>query len=62
MRRKTAIALAIGYDIDQAFEALDAAEGDAKVAIVSLLRGVDAETARAKLSGANGNVRQALAR
>ena len=53
---------ATGATPEEVEEALDAAEGDAKVAIVSLLGGVDAETARAKLSGANGNVRQALAR
>ena len=41
-------------------DALDAAGGEAKVAIVSLLGGVDAETARARLREANGNVRLAL--
>ena len=40
--------------------ALAAAGGDAKVAIVSLLAGVDAETARARLVDAGGVVRAAL--
>jgi N-acetylmuramic acid 6-phosphate etherase len=41
-------------------DALEAAGGEAKVAIVSLLGGMDAETARARLREANGNVRLAL--
>lgn len=41
-------------------EALEAADGQAKVAIVSLLAEVDADTARARLREANGNVRSAL--
>jgi N-acetylmuramic acid 6-phosphate etherase len=41
-------------------EALEAADGEAKVAIVSLLAEVDADTARARLREANGNVRSAL--
>ena len=40
--------------------ALEEAGGDAKVAIVALLAGVDAETARSRLADANGNVRLAL--
>ena len=40
--------------------ALAAAGGDAKVAIVSLLGGVDAETARARLAAADGVIRAAL--
>jgi N-acetylmuramic acid 6-phosphate etherase len=40
---------------------LDAAGGDAKVAIVSLLGAVDVDTARAKLRDADGSVRRALA-
>ena len=43
-------------------EALDAAGGDAKVAIVSLLAAVDAPTARERLREAGGNVRTALGR
>jgi N-acetylmuramic acid 6-phosphate etherase len=41
-------------------EALEASDGEAKVAIVSLLAEVDADTARARLREANGNVRSAL--
>jgi N-acetylmuramic acid 6-phosphate etherase len=41
-------------------EALEAADGEAKVAIVSLLAEVDAGTARARLREANDNVRSAL--
>jgi N-acetylmuramic acid 6-phosphate etherase len=40
--------------------ALDAAGGDARVALVSLLAGVDASTARERLDGARGSVRLAL--
>lgn len=41
--------------------ALDNSDGDAKVAIVMLLAGVDAGTARTRLAGADGVVRKALA-
>ncbi|MGH3083356.1 MAG: N-acetylmuramic acid 6-phosphate etherase [Gaiellaceae bacterium] len=41
-------------------DALEAADGEAKVAIVSLLAKVDADTARARLREANGIVRSAL--
>ena len=40
--------------------ALDAAGGDARVALVSLLAGVDPSTARERLDGAGGSVRLAL--
>ena len=40
--------------------ALDAADGDAKVAIVSLLAGIGADAARARLVAADGVVRKAL--
>jgi N-acetylmuramic acid 6-phosphate etherase len=45
-------------DVDAA---LEAAGGEAKVAIVSLLGSVDAETARSRLRAADGSVRRALA-
>jgi N-acetylmuramic acid 6-phosphate etherase len=51
---------ATGASPEAVDKALDAAGGEAKVAIVSLLAEVDAETARARLSEANGNVRLAL--
>jgi N-acetylmuramic acid 6-phosphate etherase len=40
--------------------ALDAADGDARVAIVSLVAGVDAATSRQRLLEADGSVRRAL--
>jgi N-acetylmuramic acid 6-phosphate etherase len=60
MRARRAVSLATGADDDAVDAALAAAEGDAKVAIVSLLGDVDAETARAQLERAGGNVRRAL--
>jgi N-acetylmuramic acid 6-phosphate etherase len=51
---------ATGASPEAVDEALDAAGGEAKVAIVSLLADVDAETARTRLRDANGNVRLAL--
>src|SRR5919198_4583447 len=43
-------------------DALAAANGSAKVAIVSLLGGVDADAARARLAGAGGHIRKGGAR
>jgi N-acetylmuramic acid 6-phosphate etherase len=51
---------ATGAPSDAVDEALTASGGDAKVAIVCLLAEVDADTARARLLAANGNVRMAL--
>jgi N-acetylmuramic acid 6-phosphate etherase len=51
---------ATGASSEDVDEALDAAGGEAKVAIVALLGEVDAETARMRLRNANGNVRLAL--
>jgi N-acetylmuramic acid 6-phosphate etherase len=45
---------------DEADAALEAARGDAKVAIVSLLAGVSADEARLRLKAAGGNVRRSL--
>lgn len=61
-RVRRIVALASGAPPDQADAALDAADGDAKVAIVSLLAGVDAATARSRLDAAGGIVRKALER
>ena len=47
---------------DDVDAALDAAGGDARVALVSLLAGVDPSTARERLDGAGGSVRLALGR
>jgi N-acetylmuramic acid 6-phosphate etherase len=52
---------ATGEPDDKVEAALDAAGGDARVAIVSLLAGVDAQTARTRLEAAGGVVRKALA-
>ena len=60
-RVRRAIALATGASAGEVEAALEAAGGEAKVAIVSLLAGVDAEAARARLRAAGGTVRGALA-
>jgi N-acetylmuramic acid 6-phosphate etherase len=54
------VRLATGAQSERANEALVAADGNAKVAIVSLLAGVDAETARERLARANDDVREAI--
>jgi N-acetylmuramic acid 6-phosphate etherase len=59
-RVRTIVRTATGAESVQADEALEAAGGSAKVAIVSLLAGVDAEAARERLASANDNVRAAL--
>ena len=51
---------ATGAPRERVDEALAAADGSAKVAIVTLLAGVDVDTARARLAAANGNIRLAL--
>jgi N-acetylmuramic acid 6-phosphate etherase len=51
---------ATGASSEEVDDAIAAAGGDAKVAIVSLLGRTDAETARARLRDAEGNVRLAL--
>ena len=60
-RVRRIVGLATGASRAEVDEALDDAGGDAKVAIVSLLAGVDVETARARLDRAGGVVRKALA-
>ena len=60
-RARTAVALATAAPDDDVRAAMAAADGDAKVAIVSLLAGVDADTARSRLSAARGVVREAVA-
>jgi N-acetylmuramic acid 6-phosphate etherase len=51
---------AAGVPAEEADRALTAAEGSAKVAIVSLVAGVDADTARARLDEAGGRIRLAV--
>jgi N-acetylmuramic acid 6-phosphate etherase len=55
------VKLATGAAEAEVDAALDAAGGDAKVAIVSLLAGVDAATARQRLDRNGGVVRRSLA-
>jgi N-acetylmuramic acid 6-phosphate etherase len=59
-RVRRIVETATGAARDDVESALEAAGGDAKVAIVSLLAGVDVTTARARLEAANQNVRLAL--
>jgi N-acetylmuramic acid 6-phosphate etherase len=59
-RARRTVALATGAPAQDVEAALEAAGGEAKVAIVSLLADVDAATARTRLSAAGGLVRRAL--
>jgi N-acetylmuramic acid 6-phosphate etherase len=59
-RVRRMVALATGEADDRVDEALRAAGGHAKVAIVSLLAGIDADSARERLARAQGVVRKAL--
>jgi N-acetylmuramic acid 6-phosphate etherase len=60
-RARRAVELATGAEPEEAEAALAAANGAAKVAIVSLLLGIDAEEARKRLDEASGGVRKAVA-
>jgi N-acetylmuramic acid 6-phosphate etherase len=60
-RARRTVGLATGAAEDEVAAALDAADGDVKVAIVSILAGVDPAGARARLDAAGGAVRGALA-
>jgi N-acetylmuramic acid 6-phosphate etherase len=59
-RVRRIVKAATGASQERVEEALSASGGDAKVAIVSLLAGVDAAEARAKLDAAGHNIRLAL--
>jgi N-acetylmuramic acid 6-phosphate etherase len=59
-RARRAVALATNASEAQVETALEAAGGDAKVAIVSLLAGLDAAGARSRLQEAGGFVRRSL--
>ena len=61
-RVRRIVAAASGAPPERVETALDEAGGDAKVAIVSLVRETDAATARAQLAAAGGDVRKALGR
>jgi N-acetylmuramic acid 6-phosphate etherase len=59
-RARRAVAIATAASESEVAAAIVAAEGDAKVAIVSLLAGVDAQTARSRLTAARGVIREAV--
>jgi N-acetylmuramic acid 6-phosphate etherase len=59
-RVRRIVELATGASSDEVDSALEAAGDDAKVAIVSLLADVDADTARSRLDAADGRIRAAL--
>ena len=59
-RARRAVQLATGASGDEVDGALAAAGGSAKIAIVSLLAGIDANSASERLEQAKGNVREAL--
>jgi N-acetylmuramic acid 6-phosphate etherase len=58
-RARRNVVLASGASEDQVDEALEAAAGDARVALVSLLAGIDATDARSRLEASDGSVRKA---
>jgi N-acetylmuramic acid 6-phosphate etherase len=58
-RARRNVVLASGASEDQVDQALEAAAGDARVALVSLLAGVDATAARSRLEESDGSVRRA---
>jgi N-acetylmuramic acid 6-phosphate etherase len=59
-RARRSVILATGAPEDQVDQAIAAAGGDVRVALVSLLTGVDADSARARLEDAGGSVRKAV--
>ncbi|HJQ48961.1 MAG TPA: N-acetylmuramic acid 6-phosphate etherase [Gaiellaceae bacterium] len=58
-RARRNVVVASGASEKQVDDALEAAAGDARVALVSLLAGVDAAAARARLEASDGSVRKA---
>ncbi|HKD93346.1 MAG TPA: N-acetylmuramic acid 6-phosphate etherase, partial [Gaiellaceae bacterium] len=58
-RARRNVVLASGASEERVDEALQAAAGDARVALVSLLAGVDADAARTRLEASEGSVRKA---
>jgi N-acetylmuramic acid 6-phosphate etherase len=59
-RARRAVQLATDASDDEVDRALAAADGSAKVAIVSLLAGIGADSAAERLERSGGNVREAL--
>jgi len=60
-RARRAVAVATAAPEQKVEKAIAEAQGDTKVAIVSLLAGVDAQTARTRLTAAGGVIREAVA-
>lgn len=60
VRQRSVVAQAAGVSTEQAGDALARSAGDARVAIVSLLGGVEPDEARARLEAARGDVRKAV--
>src|SRR5262249_3952575 len=60
-RARTAVALATAAPEEGGSAAMAAGDGDTKAAIGSLLAGVDATTARSRLTAAHGVIREAVA-
>jgi N-acetylmuramic acid 6-phosphate etherase len=58
-RARRNVVIASGASEESVDEALKAAAGDARVALVALLAGVDAENARSRLEASEGSVRRA---
>ena len=61
-RARRVVRLATGVSDDEAERALAEADGSAKVAVVALIAGLDAEAARERLDRVSGNVTAALER
>jgi N-acetylmuramic acid 6-phosphate etherase len=61
-RVRTIVGEATGAPPESVDDALLAADGELKVAVVSLVAGVDAAAARKRLAAADGNLREALRR
>ena len=59
-RVRRIVAAASGASTEQVDDALAAAGGDARVAIVSLLAGIDADTARERLDESGRSIARAL--
>jgi N-acetylmuramic acid 6-phosphate etherase len=59
-RARSAVVIATGAADAEVDSALESSNGDVKVAIVSLLSGLDAAAARTRLAAAGGIVRRAL--
>ncbi len=60
-RARRIVREAAGVSDDEAREALEAADGSAKVAVVALIADLDADSARSRLEQAGGNIEAALA-